>query len=193
MPPSPTIFGAQTETLGQDANGDHNMELGMKEESLNDTLRQADQEILFGVAAASSDDDEEDASSVPINVRDVRHRRLHTILHGPAIGLVLTSLAAVIIGLGIGTATQNWHILPSNAVGVAVDSDGVSVGDILNGYGAPPRHPHNITAIPRPPLSKLIHNDTIVGDVSWTLDFAVIGFPKVCAKKRLLFFCDYSL
>lgn len=182
MPSLPTIGGTQTEALGQDANGDHNMELGMKGESLHDTLRQADQEILFGVAAASSDDDEEDSSSVPTNVRDVRHRRLHTILHGPAIGLVLTSLAAVIIGLGIGTATQNWHIFPSNAVGVAVDSDVVSVGDILNGYGAPPRHPHNITVIPRPPLSKLIHNNTIVGDVSWTLDFAVIGFPKVCVE-----------
>ena len=63
------------------------MELGMKEEHLHDTLRQADQEILFGVA--SSSEDEDDLSSVPINVRDVRYRNLHNFLHGPAMNLVV--------------------------------------------------------------------------------------------------------
>lgn len=154
------------------------MELGMKEDNLHDSLRQADQQILFGVA--SSSDDEEDFSSVPTNVRDVRYRSLHNILHGPVMGLVLSSLAALVIGFGIGTATQNWHIFPRSAVGVAGDSDSTSPADaIMDGFGAPPRYHHNVTAIPRPPLSSLIHNDTIVGDVSWELDFAIIGFPKV--------------
>ena len=155
-----------------------NMELGMKEEHLHDTLRQADQEILFGVASSSEDEDE--FSSVPINVRDVRYRSLHNFLHGPAMSLVFTGLAALVIGFGIGTATQNWHIFPRGAIGVTGGSDSASsAGAIMDGFGAPPRYHHNISAIPRPPLSKLLHNDTIVGDVSWELDFAIIGFPKV--------------
>ena len=166
------------------------MELGMKEDKLHDSLRQVDQQILFGVA--SSSDDEEDFSSVPTNVRDVRYRSLHNILHGPVMGLVLTSLAALAIGFGIGTATQNWHIFPRSAVGVAGNSDSTSPADaIMDGFGAPPRYHHNITAIPRPPLSTLIHNNTIVGDVSWELDFAIIGFPKVCDVG--IFLVHYSL
>ena len=163
---------------------DNNMELGMTEEHLQDTLRREDHEILFGVA--SSSDDEDDFSSVPINVsvRDVRYRRLHNFLHGPVMRLVLTGLAALAIGFGIGTATQNWRIFPRDAIGVAEVSDSgdsaSSPDAIMDGFGAPPRYQHNITTIPRPPLSKLIHNDTIVGDVSWELDFAIIGYPKVC-------------
>ena len=165
------------------------MELGMKEEHLQDTLRREDHEILFGVA--SSSDDEDDFSSVPINVsvRDVRYRRLHNFLHGPVMRLVLTGLAALAIGFGIGTATQNWHIFQRDAIGVAEGSGSASPADvIMDGFGAPPRYHHSITAIPRPPLSELIHNDTIVGDVSWELDFAIIGYPKVCTMGIHAFF-----
>ena len=177
---APGIYcSGQVELSPKQQKNVRNMELGMKEEHLHDTLRQADQEILFGVA--SSSEDEDDLSSVPINVRDVRYRSLHNFLHGPAMNLVVTGLAALVIGFGIGTATQNWHIFPRGAIGVTGDSDSASPADaIMDGFGAPPRYHHNITAIPRPPLSQLIHNNTIVGDVSWELDFAVIGFPKVC-------------
>jgi len=143
------------------------MELGMEEEYLHDTLRQEDQDILFGVASSVEDDED-------VNVRDVRDRCWHTVLHGPAIGFALTGLVALAIGFGIGTAAQNWQI------GVAVGADSAPWADsIVDGFGAPHRYRPNLTAIPRPPLSELVHNDTIVGDVSWALDFAIIGFPKV--------------
>jgi hypothetical protein len=45
--------------------------------------------------------------------------------------------------------------------------------------------PDNIEPKPRPPLSSMVQGWNITGDVSWLLQFSVIGFPK-CGTSTLM-------
>ena len=47
------------------------------------------------------------------------------------------------------------------------------------------RNPHHPEQNPRPPLDSLVQEYNVTGDVSWLLNFAIVGFPK-CGTSTLM-------
>lgn len=147
------------------------MELGLEleDESLHTSLSQEEDMDMMPFGRSNDAEGSE--------VRDIRRRGF--IVHAPSVGLILTSLAALATGALIGGFTSG---LRGGDTGVDNESSPLtSPADTPDDASRPTGFlPFDgLSSNSYPPLADLVQNNEIVGDVSWELDFAIVGFPKV--------------
>jgi len=95
----------------------------------------------------------------------------------PGCLLFALGVAVVVIGL-VNLAAAAYHILHSDAAFELASRPSSAVARTNDGLV------HRQQA--RPPLDSLVQGWNITGDVSWLLDFAIVGFPK-CGTSSIMY------